>query len=221
MAHRPSSTVYRPSTTAIRREGAVLRDHLSLYLASLGAPVCEEYVTWGRQVLRVQSYVGDAQPPVEYVTSVRCVVLHGDQVLVVRDPDELHILPGGRREREEHFEQTAIREVAEETGWLVGALRLVGVKHFYHLSPKPARHPYPFPVFLQLVYTGSPLRYDAAVREANGWELSAEFVAVTSATISTLRMSDRHFLSAARRLLTTPAPVTRQVPDATRRSFAL
>jgi 8-oxo-dGTP pyrophosphatase MutT (NUDIX family) len=199
----------------------MLRDHLSLYLASLGAPVCEEYVTWGRQVLRVQSYVGDADPPVEYVTSVRCIVLRGDQVLVVRDPEELHIIPGGRRERDESFEQTAMREVSEETGWLVGNLRLVGVKHFYHLSPKPARHPYPFPVFLQLIYTGEPLRYDAAARESNGWELGAEFVAITSSTISTLRMSDRHFLTAARRLTTTVAPLRPHVADAMRRSFAL
>lgn len=199
----------------------MLRDDLSLYLASLGAPVCEEYVTWGRQVLRVQSYLGDGDPPADYVTSVRCVVLRGEQVLVVRDPEELHIIPGGRRERDEAFEQTAIREVSEETGWLVGNLRLIGVKHFYHLSPKPSRYPYPFPVFLQLVYTGQALRYDAGAREEKGWEIGAEFVAITSPTISTLRLSDRHFLTAARRLMTTLPPPTGHISDAGRRSFAL
>lgn len=199
----------------------MLRDQLSLYLASLGAPVCEEFVTWGRQVLRVQSYLGEGDPPAEYVTSVRCVVLRGDQVLVVRDPEELHIIPGGRRERDETFEQTAIREVLEETGWQVGALRLVGVKHFYHLSPKPLRYPYPFPVFLQLIYTGQPLRHDPQARESNGWELGAEFVSITSSTIQALRMSDRQFLSAARRMMAAPATPIGHTPGTNHRSFAL
>jgi ADP-ribose pyrophosphatase YjhB (NUDIX family) len=57
-------------------------------------------------------------------------------VLVVRDPHEIHILPGGRRAHGETFEQTAVREVREETGWNVGDLHLLGVKHFHHLSPK-------------------------------------------------------------------------------------
>lgn len=196
-------------------------DRLSLYLASLGAPVCQESATWGGQVLRVQSHIGSGDPPAEFVTSVRSVVLRGDQVLLVRDPDELHIIPGGRRAPGETFEQTAIREVGEETGWLVDDLRLLGVKYFQHLSPKPPRYPHPYPVFLQLIYVGRAQRYCAALKEGDGWELGAEFVPVTGATISTLRLSERHFLAAARRAMAAPSPILARTVDAGRRSFML
>jgi ADP-ribose pyrophosphatase YjhB (NUDIX family) len=179
----------------------MLRDQLSLYLAFLGAPVCEEVVTWGQQVLRVRNYLTEREPPAEYVTSVRCVVIRGDEVLVVRDPDEVHILPGGRVAPGETFQQTAVRELQEATGWTVGKLRQVGIKHFHHLSPKPARYPYPYADFLQLVYLADPLYHDPALKEANGWELGAEFAHFSSATVSTLRLSHRHFLMAARRQL--------------------
>lgn len=196
-------------------------DRLSLYLASLGAPVCQESATWGGQVLRVQSYVGSGDPPAEFVTSARCVVLRGDQVLVVRDPDDLHIIPGGRCAPGESFEQTAVREVGEETGWLVDDLRLIGAKHFQHLSPKPPRYPHPYPIFLQLIYAGRAQRYCAELKEVEGWELGAEFVPVTGPTVGTLRLSERHFLAAARRVMATHPPTWAQPFTTSRRSFAL
>lgn len=177
-----------------------MQDQLSFYLTFLGPAVSDEHVTWGRQVLRVRSYLTQAPPPVEFVTSVRCVVMHDDTVLVVHDPDEIHIIPGGRRNPGETLVQTALREVREETGWTVTGLRQLGVKHFQHLSPKAANHAYPFPNFLQLIYLAEALCYDAAAIEDDGYELSAEFHPVTSTTIRTLRMSDRHFLAAARRV---------------------
>ncbi len=179
----------------------MLYNDLSIYLTLLGAPLCQEYVTWGKQLLQVRSYLGSIPPPHAYVTSARCVVLCGDQVLAVRDPDEIHIIPGGRIGHGETFEQATIREVAEETGWRIGDLRLLGVKHFHHLSPKPAGYAYPFPDFLQLIYMGEGLAYDESLREINGYELAAEFVSVTGVTVSALRMSERHFLAAARRQL--------------------
>jgi ADP-ribose pyrophosphatase YjhB (NUDIX family) len=178
----------------------MIPDRLGLYLASFGAPLCQEMATWGEQLLRVRSYIGQGTPPAEYVTSVRCVVLRGDTVLVVRDPHEIHILPGGRRAPAETFELTAMREVREETGWRVGDLHLLGVKHFHHLSPKSASYPYPYPDFLQLIYQGYALAFDAQAKEVDGWELEATFQRITSSAISTLRLSDRHFLTAARRI---------------------
>jgi 8-oxo-dGTP pyrophosphatase MutT (NUDIX family) len=177
----------------------MIRNRLGLYLSSFGPPICEEMITWGDQLLRVRSYIGYGVPPADYVTSVRCVVLCGNQVLVVRDPQEQHILPGGRRAPGETFEQTARREVREETGWLLGELQPLGVKHFYHLSPKSANYPYPYPDFLQLIYQGYALTFDAQAKEPDGYELAASLQLITNATLRTLRPSDRHFLRAARR----------------------
>ncbi len=179
----------------------MLYNDLSIYLTLLGAPLCQEYVTWGKQLLQVRSYIGSIPPPAAYVTSACCVVLRSEQVLAVRTPEEIHIIPGGRIGHGETFEQTVVREVAKETGWRVGDLRLLGVKHFHHLSPKPAGYSYPFPDFLQLIYMGEGQAYDEHLREGNGLKSKAEFVSVTGVTVSALRMSERHFLAAARRQL--------------------
>jgi ADP-ribose pyrophosphatase YjhB (NUDIX family) len=180
----------------------MLSDQLSLYLTLLGAPVCEEVVDWDRQVQRMRTYLSHRPPPADFVTSVRAVVLQGEQVLAVRNPREVHILPGGRIAAGERFEQAAVRAIREETGWTVGHFRQIGVRSFHHLSPKPARYPYPFPDFLQLIYVADALHYNEADKDPNSWESNAELVSFTSSTVRTLRISDRHFLMTARRSLT-------------------
>lgn len=180
-------------------------DRLKLYLNSFAAPLCVEMTTWGQQLLRVCSYLDPDDPPAEYVTSVRCVVLRDNSVLVVHDPHELHITPGGRRAPGETFQQTAVREVGEETGWTIGNLRPLGVKHFHHLSPKSPNYPYPYPDFLQLIYLGDSLAHEPGVRKGAGWEIASAFQPITGSLLSILRLSDRHFLNAARRLNQAPA----------------
>lgn len=179
----------------------MLSDQLSLYLTLLGGPVCEEVVDWDRQVLRMRSYLSQRPPPAEFVTSVRAVVLQGAQVLAVRNPREVHILPGGRIAAGERFEQAAVRAIREETGWTVEHFRPLGVRSFHHLSPKPARYPYPFPEFVQLIYVADAVSYNETDKDPNSWESKAEFVPFTSSTVRTLRISDRHFLMTARRSL--------------------
>src|SRR5688572_29031788 len=87
-----------------------------------------EFETWGAIQLEVRTFLTDQQPPLEWLTSVRAIVRRADTILVVTDPDRLHILPGGRREPDETAEQTLQRELLEETGWEVAAPRLLGVK---------------------------------------------------------------------------------------------
>jgi ADP-ribose pyrophosphatase YjhB (NUDIX family) len=157
----------------------------------------EEDYRWGELRLHVTSYLGRDLPPLELITSARAVVLAADGVLVVRDPTGIHILPGGRRQAGETLEQTARREVLEETGWVIDPPKLLGVKHFRHLSPKPAGYHYLYPDFFQVVYGARAQRFDPGRRETDGYELGAEFQPTAEVQRLPLYPSERVFLTAA------------------------
>src|SRR5437588_12299315 len=125
---------------------------LSVFLADL-TRTATEGDQWGKLAFQVAGYLTTSTPPLEYVTSVRAVVTQGANALVITSPDRKHILPGGRREPGESLIETVRREALEETGWSLLSLRLLGFKHFHHLMPRPASYPYPYPDFLQVVYT--------------------------------------------------------------------
>jgi hypothetical protein len=114
----------------------------------------EEEVRWygGAMPLRLAYFLSAELPPPEYVTSVRAVVLHQDTVLVLRNADSVHALPGGRREPGESFEQTLRREILEESGWAIRAPRPLGFVHLRHLAPRPAGYAYPHPDFFWAVH---------------------------------------------------------------------
>ncbi|MGB3441888.1 MAG: NUDIX domain-containing protein [Actinophytocola sp.] len=139
-------------------------------------PSARQHIVWpGEIALRVAAYLTPAELPDELITSIRCIVRVGDRVVVCHAPDEQHIWPGGRREPGETYEQTARREVHEETGWLIdpGDLRPLGFLHLQLTEPRPHDHPYPHPDFLQLVYT-APARHHAdhpaGWVDLDGWE---------------------------------------------------
>jgi ADP-ribose pyrophosphatase YjhB (NUDIX family) len=135
-------------------------DGLRTYLAGC-KPLADESVTWadGHIELQLTTYITEAIPPIEYVTSVRCLLFREDTVLVQRDLDGMHVLPGGRREGDESVEQTLRRELLEETGWTIDAPQLLGCVHFHHLTPRPAGHVYPYPDFVQVVFMAEASRY--------------------------------------------------------------
>jgi len=118
----------------------------------------DEQAEWAPLRLRVRTYLTTTLPPLDLVSSVRALVIKGDQILVVRDPISVHILPGGRREAGETLMQTLQREVLEETGWTIRAAHLIGLAHFQHLTPKPDDYRYPYPDFLHLVYVATAHR---------------------------------------------------------------
>ena len=83
---------------------------LAVFL-SCHAPEAREEVTWGEMRLQRACYLCGELPPLEYVTSVRGIVLRDTEVMVMTNPDETHIFPGGRRELGESLEETLRREV--------------------------------------------------------------------------------------------------------------
>ena len=86
----------------------------------------------GTLPLRARYYHSKEFPPDRYVTSVRCLVLQDESVLVLHNREGYHLLPGGRCEAGETFEQTLQREVAEETGWTIRAVTRLGFIHLEH-----------------------------------------------------------------------------------------
>jgi ADP-ribose pyrophosphatase YjhB (NUDIX family) len=157
----------------------------------------DEQAEWSPLRLRVRTYLTTTLPPLNLVSSVRALVWHGDQMLVVRDPVSVHILPGGRREPGETLKQTLHREVLEETGWAIRDARLIGLAHFQHLTPKPADYRYPFPDFLHLVYTASADRYNPDGREVGGYELEAGFQPLAIVDTLPISQGERALLHAA------------------------
>jgi 8-oxo-dGTP pyrophosphatase MutT (NUDIX family) len=157
----------------------------------------DEQAEWPPLRLRVRTYLTSVLPPLDLVSSVRALVRQGDQILVVRDPVSVHILPGGRRESGETLMQTLEREVLEETGWTIRDARLIGLVHFQHLTPKPEDYRYPYPDFLHLVYVATADRYDAGRREADGYELESGFQPLTTVEALPISQGERALLRAA------------------------
>lgn len=149
---------------------------LAAFLAQL-APQAEEKVEWpGAEIeLHVAYYVTDAAPPEEFVTSVRAVVLAGRDVLVSRNVDSVHALPGGRRHPGETLEETLRREIAEETGWAIASPQPLGVVHLHHLGPKPLGYAYLYPDFLWAVFRAEAAAPNHEQRVPDGYELVSWF----------------------------------------------
>jgi ADP-ribose pyrophosphatase YjhB (NUDIX family) len=166
-------------------------------LAAL-APAAVDRISWpGELVLAVAAYPVPAPVPQELVTSVRCVVRVGERVVVCETPNDRHLWPGGRRLPGETYEETARREVHEETGWLIDQPRPLGFLHFRHVDPCPDGYAYPYPDFLQVVFT-APARRRAGGADwvdLDGWELGHRLCTVSELTW--INGVERVFLAAA------------------------
>lgn len=145
--------------------------------------------TWGiGQAVRLAAYTGIAELPTEIVTSIRCIVRVGDEIVVCKNRDGFsHVWPGGRREPGETHAETACREVMEETGWTLdpATLELLGWLHMETLEPQPADHPFPHPDFLQYVYTGRAAAGAAGRNpewtDTDGYEVSSCLMSIDEA----------------------------------------
>ena len=171
-------------------------DELAEFLGPL-TPIAGEVVTWPWGIMRLAYYLTDRTPPGRYVASARAVVTDRSRVLVVQDPIDRHVMPGGRLEPNETPEDALQREVIEETGWSLICFRPIGILHFTFLDDKPDDWTYPYPDFLHIVYAGSPGAYHPELKEVDGFELGSEFVSVAEARRMPLGAGQQAFLSAA------------------------
>lgn len=145
------------SIFSARQRFAVI-DELETFLDGK-VPGATESALWGNGTipLRIEAHLGVAEPPLQYVTSVRALVLDEQTVLVFWDDgDRPQLLPGGRREGNESLLQTLHREVLEETGIEPLDPALLGFLRYHHLGPMPSNYTFPYPDFIQPVFLARP-----------------------------------------------------------------
>jgi len=166
-------------------------------------PIAVDFAVWpGGMELALTAYATGGQPPVDFVSSVRCIVSVGEQVLVCEDRHpSVDVLPGGRCEPGESWAQTAHREVFEETGWRVDphTLSALGFIHFRHLTPVADEHPFPHPDFFQVVRSGEGRGAPEDWVDVEGWVLRSWLHPVTEALELPISACGRAFLSQLRR----------------------
>ncbi|MXZ02570.1 MAG: NUDIX hydrolase [Chloroflexi bacterium] len=171
-------------------------DDLAEFLSPMTA-FAEETRIWAPLgTMRIVCYLTDKTPPIRYVSSARAVVIDDDRVLLVQDPHEIHIIPGGRLESGETPEEAMRREVIEETGWSLAFWKPIGVLHFTLVCPMSQGQKVQ-PDFLQVVYAGVPGKYHPELREADGYEIGSEFVSIDRVRRMPLGSGQLKFLEAA------------------------
>jgi 8-oxo-dGTP pyrophosphatase MutT (NUDIX family) len=152
---------------------------------------------WLGVPLEARTYLSRELPPRRVVGSVRALVLLGESVLLVNScPPILSV--GGRCEPGETVEQTLLREVAEESGWLVSPLGVIGFVHCRHLDEQRPDWGRPAPDFLDPIFATAAIQFDLGSRSAG--ELPTELVPI--ATLENLGIGeiDRTFLAEALKL---------------------
>lgn len=161
-----------------------------------------ECADWGSSGLsypvELTWYASETLPPERFVVSVRAVVLLDQTVLVVTDKTgEKFVVPGGRREGHEKFEETLEREVLEECGWHVEPVRPIGVLHIRALGPRDLSLSYPYPDSLHLAYVAQAVQPQSDWRRSDDWVAASEFVPVSSARRLEMREAQHALLGIA------------------------
>ena len=148
--------------------------------------------------LHQQTFICPVLPPDELISSARAILFQGDAVMVIRDHNnDPYIVPGGRREPGETVLETLHREVQEETGWSLRETAVLGFVHFQHLTAKPRGYPYPYPHFMQAIFTAWAGCYDASVFEEDFYVTSSSFLPVETVLAWRLSSGQAELLRAA------------------------
>ncbi|MEM7332110.1 MAG: NUDIX domain-containing protein [Chloroflexota bacterium] len=161
-------------------------------------PLMPEIAYWGTMKLKISNYITPVIPPAEFISSVRCVLFKEDKIMVIQNPNgENHVMPGGRCEPGETLEETGRREILEEVGWHMGPLKVIGTRRFHHLTPKPNGYKYPYPDFLQLIYTAEATLFSVEGKQFDRYVASAEFYPITAVSKIDLSPGERLFFNTA------------------------
>lgn len=177
---------------------ASIRPDITAFLAD-HSPAAEDSVFWANGTLPLKStlYLSDSVPPLDVILSVRCLVFDADTVLVMRDIDEQHIVPGGRREAGESFEQTVRRELFEESGYALGTLYPLGFVHHHRLAPIPEGDVYPHADFFWLIRYAEVGAHHPELRLDDPHQIDIQWMSIEAAAKLPLRYGQAVMLDAA------------------------
>jgi 8-oxo-dGTP pyrophosphatase MutT (NUDIX family) len=139
-------------------------------------------VQWPNARLRRRVFIGDLAWPEPLTTSARAVVFRGAKVVVVSQRDGLrHIQPGGRLEPGETIEAAVRRELLEETGWTVSALKLLGFQHLQPLTPAPPGLTRRWGDMVHALFVAEALTYRRAARDTTQIETGSRLTPIRQA----------------------------------------
>lgn len=123
---------------------------------------------WAGVPLELRPYFADKFPPRDLIGSVRAITLCRRGVVIIDDPSGCpQLLAGGRPKGNETIKETLVREVAEETGWLVSLVGLIGYIHCRHLDEQRPDWGRPAPDWLDLMAVAHANSLDASRIGAN------------------------------------------------------
>lgn len=149
-------------------------------------PYCQYYESWPVQgQMIVHLGITDTLPPEAVRSSIMTVLVDVYGAVYYLTPMNRHddisrLLIGGRPEPGETYRAAVIRETAEETGYVVEPLAIVGYRHFHQLEPRSPKTDRPYPDFIQPILLSRVLEKDASLLIV-GDELPGSFVDFTTA----------------------------------------
>ncbi len=149
---------------------------------------------WDGVPLEFRTCISDELPPRAFVGSVRAIVLRDEEVLLVHASVPI-LSVGGRCKAGETIEQTLFREVAEETGWKVSPVGVIGFIHCRHLDEQRPDWGRPAPDFIDPLFAVVVEVFDAKLMDST--ESKCEFVLIDEVERLGVEEINRKFLSEA------------------------
>lgn len=158
-------------------------------------PVATGNVVWGVTPLVLSCFLTTEQPPLELIVSARAVLTRPDGAVFIFDDNGPHVLPGGRRERNEPLLDALAREIREEVGCaIVGEPTPLGFFELRNEGPRPEGQPYPYPLNYHVVFSASAGPLTHAPVDPNVH--NGRFVSRDEALAMEIPWAERVFLSA-------------------------